>query len=170
MRRDRWLPRVGRLAQAWWLVLPLLAGCDDEAPSAPGSDLSHLARTRISVQGIEFEVWVADTPIDRERGLQFARADQLAPLPDGTPRGMLFVFPAELFLNFWMKDTFIPLDLAYIRDGGTISEIHAMRPHDETIVMSQEPVRYGLEVRAGLFAALGIGPGDVAVIPPPFSD
>ncbi|MHC4224679.1 MAG: DUF192 domain-containing protein, partial [Planctomycetota bacterium] len=70
----------------------------------------------------------------------------------------------------WMKETFIPLDLAYIRDGGVISEIHPLTPHDETFVMSAEPVRYGLEVRSGMLASLGIGPGDVAVIPPPYSD
>jgi uncharacterized membrane protein (UPF0127 family) len=152
------------------LVL-LLAACGGGGDfTAPGSDLSHLPVVRISIGADELEVWVADTSASRERGLMFASADQLAPLPDGTERGMLFVWSNEQFLSFWMKNTFVPLDLAYVRDGGMIAEVHALTPHDTVPVGASVPARYALEVRSGALAALGIGPGDSVVIPPPFSD
>ena len=109
-----------------------------------------------------FRVWIADTNDTRSRGLMDATASDLEPLPDGTRRGMLFVFPVSQPVSFWMKDTEVPLDLAYLDEAGRILEVFALIPLDETLVPSATPVRYALEVRAG---DLGIGVGDVIELP-----
>lgn len=95
----------------------------------------------------------------------FASEDQLAPLGDGTPRGMLFVFAAPSRLSFWMKDTFVPLDLAYVRADGTIAEIHELVPLDVTPVVAGEDVQFALEAPAGTFALHGITVGDSVIRP-----
>jgi uncharacterized membrane protein (UPF0127 family) len=151
----------------WLLTLTILAACSgggDDGP-APGSDLAGFAVDRVTVNGQEIEVWLATTFGQQSQGLMFATEDQLAPLPDGTPRGMLFVFPDERLRNFWMRNTHVPLDLAYIRADGTIVDIHDLIPLDETLVGSSEAVRYALEVRAGTLASMGVAPGDVVTIP-----
>ena len=75
------------------------------------------------------------------------------------------VFPAEVFVSFWMRDTLVPLDLAYVRADRTVAEVHDLVPHDETPVFSGEPVLYALEVPAGTLAANALGPGDVLTLP-----
>jgi hypothetical protein len=146
-------------------LLPLLLSACSGGEGAPGADLSGFAKARITVGGTEFEVYLAETPAERQQGLMFATEGQLTPLLDGTPRGMLFVFPAEATLSFWMRDTGVPLDLAYAKADGTIVEIHDLVPFDETLVPSGEPVQYALETLSGTLAELGITPG--SVIEPP---
>lgn len=149
-----------------FLALLVLAACSSEGSGPPGSDLSGFETARISINGAEFEVWLAKTFTQQQQGLMFATASQLDPLPDGTPRGMLFIFPSERFLSFWMRNTYVPLDLAYARADGVIAETHALVPLDETPVTAGEPVQYALEVFTGTLAAKGIGVGDLIVIPP----
>jgi uncharacterized membrane protein (UPF0127 family) len=140
-------------------LFPLvLAACAGNS-GAPGADLSGFPTARILVNGVEFEVWVATTPSQQAQGLMDALEEQLLPLPDGTPRGMLFIFPTERIVSFWMRDTYVPLDLAYARADGSIAEVHELVPLDETPVTSGEPVQYALEALAGTFAAHGIGAG-----------
>jgi uncharacterized membrane protein (UPF0127 family) len=83
-------------------------------------------------------------------------------LKDG--EGMLFVFDRDKLASFWMKNTFIPLSIAYIKSDGSILEIHHMRPEDLSLVRSSLSVRYALEVPQGWFDRAGIGPGDRALI------
>ena len=151
-------------------LLPLLvvAACSSGSnppPDGPGSDLGTFAVETITVDGVAIEVWLAETPAQRAQGFMNASMDQLADLPDGTPRGMLFVFPSPQLVSFFMRDTFVPLDLAYIRADGTIASVHELVPLDETLVPSGEPILYALEVRRGVLATNGLGPGSVAVIP-----
>jgi len=80
-------------------------------------------------------------------------------LPDG--EGMLFVFDRDQRLSFWMKNTIIPLSIAFITSDGRITEIRDMRPLDLTPVVSIRSVRYALEVPQGWFYRVGVGPGDV---------
>ena len=109
-----------------------------------------------------FRVWIADTAATRAQGLMNATEADLAPLGDGTRRGMLFVFPVAQSVSFWMRDTEVPLDLAYLDETGRILAVHALVPLDETPVPSPGPIRYALEVRAG---DLGVGVGDVIELP-----
>jgi len=78
----------------------------------------------------------------------------------GENRGMLFIFDREQPLSFWMKNTLIPLSVAYIDGGGTIVDIQDMQPLDETSHPSAAPAKYALEANQGFFEAHGINVGD----------
>jgi uncharacterized membrane protein (UPF0127 family) len=73
---------------------------------------------------------------------------------------MLFVFERDQILSFWMKDTLIPLSIAYISHGGQILEIHDMKPLNQTPIYSSRSARYALEVPQGWFTKAGINLGD----------
>ncbi len=108
----------------------------------------------LTIKGHTAWVTIAATPQEQERGLMHRER-----LPED--EGMLFVFPERSFQTFSMKNTLIPLDLAYLDDDGTrvgtIAEIHRMDPepdkrhHELTSYRSSRPVRYALEVNAGWF-------------------
>jgi len=150
------------------LLSVLLAACGANAAAPEPSqtaDLDALSTIRIGVGGVEFEVWLAQTPAQQQQGLMFATPEQLAPLADGTPRGMLFVFDPEQMVTFFMRNTFVPLDLAYVRFDRSIAATHDLVPLDETLVPSSEPVAFALEVPAGTFAGLGVDAGDAVSIP-----
>jgi len=78
---------------------------------------------------------------------------------------MLFVFPEPKKAVFWMKNTRIPLDVAFIAPGGKILQIERLRPYDVKLVRSRFKVKYALEVRRGFFAAHKIRVGDRIDIP-----
>jgi uncharacterized membrane protein (UPF0127 family) len=155
--------RIGYASRVRWpLLLLFFSACGGSGGGgAPGADLSGFPTMRILVGGVEFEVWVATTFEEQAQGLMNATEDQLLPLPDGTPRGMLFVFPNEAIRSFWMKDTPTALDLAYAKADGTIVDVFDLLPYDETPVPSSEPIQYALEALAGTFAQNGIAPGSV---------
>lgn len=97
---------------------------------------------------------VADETHERAAGLMFR--EKLSP-----DSGMLFVMPRPDRAAFWMKNTVIPLSIAYIDQTGTILEIHELKPHDETTVRSVFPtVAYALEMEQGWFAKAGVNPGE----------
>lgn len=79
-------------------------------------------------------------------------------LKDG--EAMLFVFDKDDILSFWMKNTLIPLSIAYITSDGKILEIYDMEPGNLNPVRSSRSVRYALEVPEGWFGRAGIGIGD----------
>jgi uncharacterized membrane protein (UPF0127 family) len=96
---------------------------------------------------------IARTDDERARGLMNRKE-----LPDG--EGMLFVFDRDQILSFWMKDTLIPLSIAYISSDGRILEIHDMKPRDLSPIRSNRSLRYALEVPQGWFSRTGIALGD----------
>jgi uncharacterized membrane protein (UPF0127 family) len=96
---------------------------------------------------------IARSAEEKRRGLMYRKG-----LADG--RGMLFVFDRDQIMSFWMKNTLIPLSIAYIKSDGTILEIWDMRPLDENPVSSSRGVRYALEAPQGWFGRAGIKPGD----------
>jgi uncharacterized membrane protein (UPF0127 family) len=101
-----------------------------------------------------FVVELASNDQERAQGLMFRKE-----LPEG--RGMLFDFEREQEVGFWMKNTYIPLDMIFIRADGTIRRIAAnTEPLSERTVPSGGPVRYVLEVIGGTAKKLGIAPGD----------
>lgn len=81
-------------------------------------------------------------------------------LADG--RGMLFAFDRPHQAGFWMKNTALPLSLAYLDSDGVVLELHDLRPHDLNAVWSaSDRVRYAIEVPQGWFGRQGVRPGDV---------
>ena len=97
---------------------------------------------------------IARTLDERSQGLMYRKN-----LDDG--EGMLFVFEQDEVLSFWMKDTIIPLSLAFIASDGRIVEIRDLRPNDLNPVKSSRSVRYALEVPQGWFSRAGVQPGDI---------
>lgn len=144
----------------------MLSGCD-ELPrgSTERNDLSKMATADVTVvnkagQRHTFSVWLATTPSEQTRGLMNVTE---AELPHD--KGMLFVFPYDQVLGFWMRNTIIPLDIAYIRSDGTIVRGLTMQALDERSHSSIEPARFALELRSGELAARGIAEGDHVEIP-----
>jgi uncharacterized membrane protein (UPF0127 family) len=78
---------------------------------------------------------------------------------------MLFVFETDRILSFWMKDTLIPLSIAFIAWDGRILEIHDMEALSTRAVQSARSARYALEVPQGWFDRAEVGPGAVIVLP-----
>jgi len=109
---------------------------------------------RILVGQTPLWVEVADTLEKQERGLMFRRS-----LPEN--EGMLFVFKEPIELSFWMRNTLIPLDIAFVGPDGVILNIHQAHPLDESILYrSAGAAKYVIETNRGWFARHGIGPGD----------
>ena len=101
-----------------------------------------------------FTVEIADNDAEREKGLMFRRE-----LLEG--RGMLFDFHREQEVGFWMQNTYIPLDMIFIRGDGRILRIaENTEPLSTRIIRSEGPVRAVLEVIGGTARKLGIAPGD----------
>jgi hypothetical protein len=106
-----------------------------------------------------FSIEVVDTEAAREKGLMFRKS-----LPEG--QGMLFDFHGEGNVSFWMKNTYIPLDMIFIRGDGRILRIaEDAKPQSTDIIPSGGPVRAVLEVIAGTAQKYGLRPGDRVVYP-----
>jgi len=108
----------------------------------------------IRVDGTPVRVEVANRPEERRRGLMFREA-----LP--ADEGMLFVFEQEQYLSFWMKNTLIPLSIAFISRDGEIVDIQDMEPLDDrTSHRSARPALYALEMNRGWFERHHVEVGD----------
>lgn len=106
-----------------------------------------------------FAIELAISPEQQRRGLMFR--DHLA-----DDAGMLFLNTDDRIRRFWMKNTFIPLDILFIRADGTIANIARMtEPESERLIKSTGPVRAVLELRGGLTRELSISAGDRVVYP-----
>ena len=102
---------------------------------------------------ISFDVAVADDFQERGRGLMFVKE-----MADS--QGMLFIYGVTRPVSFWMKNTYIPLDMIFIDKRGVVKKVHANAvPHDTTSISSDVPIRSVLEINGGLAEKLGIVPG-----------
>lgn len=79
--------------------------------------------------------------------------------------GMLFKFEQPRMAGFWMKNTLIPLDIAFVRADGMITDIKPMKPHNLNTTKSSQSVLYAWEMNKGWFAKNGIQVGDTVKIP-----
>jgi uncharacterized protein len=101
-----------------------------------------------------FSVEMAENDADRAKGLMFRKE-----LPEG--KGMLFDFKRDQEVSFWMENTYIPLDMLFIRGDGTILRIaENTEPMSTKLIPSGGPVRAVLEVIGGSARKFGIAPGD----------
>lgn len=96
------------------------------------------------------DIYIAATDAQRSRGLMHVRS-----LPETT--GMLFLYDYDARLSMWMKNTFIPLDILFIRADGSVSSIaYNTEPQSLKSIAALEPVRYVLELNAGVAEKLSI--------------
>jgi uncharacterized protein len=130
------------------LILPLILHAEEA--SAPRQDTIVIE----SEEGAELlSVEIADTPALRERGLMFRHR-----VPED--RGMLFLYEGVQPVAMWMKNTYIPLDMAFIRADGTVARlVEGTQPYSLETIESREPVVAVLEVAAGVGRKLGLMPG-----------
>ncbi len=141
------------------LLVVVLAACDNE------SDISHQAPPGVHGQPLEittvsgtyrYAVEIADSPQKRSQGLMYRR--QLAP-----DRGMLFLYRRDQPVSMWMRNTYVALDMIFIRADGVIHHVHSdAEPLSEALIRSHGDVRAVLEVNAGESARIGVKPGDMA--------
>jgi len=154
------------------VALALLAGAcgpaDEGAQGAvPGALLAEQAPVAVSAPpaGYAWVIFGADTVVAEVAATSEERSEGLMyrdEVPDGT--GMLFVFPDNAVRSFWMANTYVALDIAYIDPSFRVVDIVAMEPLVTDSYVSSAPAMYGLEVRQGWFAEHGIAVGVAADI------
>ncbi|AZO62689.1 MAG: DUF192 domain-containing protein [Mesorhizobium sp.] len=101
-----------------------------------------------------FSIEIADSSEEREAGLMY-RKDM------ADDHGMLFVFERPAEVNFWMKNTPMPLDLVFIGQDGRIKAVKRGEPESEAIISPGQPVSFVLELKAGTAAKDGLKDGDL---------
>jgi uncharacterized membrane protein (UPF0127 family) len=144
-------PRVHLVGRALTLLaIALFALAANSVNAAEMQTLEIASKSGVHA----FQVEMAITPEEKEHGLMFRRE-----LPDG--QGMLFDFQFDQNVAFWMKNTYIPLDMLFIRADGRILRIaENTEPLSERNIPSGGPVRAVLEVIGGTAKKLGIAAGD----------
>lgn len=121
-------------------------------PSANGQTHPALPIKKLNAGMHVIQAEVAATHESRTKGLMYRKS--LAP-----NHGMLFVFEQPNVQCFWMRNTFIPLSIAFLQDDGTIVNIADMTPQSDQSHCSSKPVRLALEMEQGWFAARGMTTG-----------
>jgi hypothetical protein len=140
-----------------WLVLGLFGLFVAAGPvwSAGKQTLEVATKSGVHV----FSVELADNDAERAKGLMYRKE-----LPEG--QGMLFDFHREQDVSFWMQNTYISLDMIFIRGDGSILRIaENTEPLSTRLVPSGGPVRAVLEIIGGSARKLGIAPGDRVASP-----
>ena len=129
------------------------------ATAAPAASTPVVRLTGADGQSHDVHVEIVATEAQRERGLM-----QRTSMPDDA--GMLFVFPADTDGAFWMKDTLLPLSIAFIAADGRVVNVQDMAPETTDYHTPGAQYRFALEVNQGYFARVGIRAGDRAQLPP----
>ena len=133
-------------------LLPLLLLAATVVAPGLARGAEQLPTRALTIGKQKLTVEVVDTPEKRATGLM----NRFSLQPD---HGMLFVFDQPQPLAFWMKNTYIPLSIAFLDADGTILNIEDMQPQDVSTHWSRGPALYAIEMRQGWFAGKGIGPG-----------
>lgn len=116
----------------------------------------RLKTISLQISGHALKAEVANTPASRRQGLMNRRM-----LSKNS--AMLFVFPTAGRYSMWMKDTYIPLSVAFINEQGVILNIEKMQPLTQTAHHSNGQAKYALEMNAGWFAEKNIAAGDQVI-------
>jgi uncharacterized protein len=140
-------PSIQRALGLLVLALALSGSAAAQTEAQPRLDTVTL---QAGMHNIRAEV--ARTPLQTQTGMMFRR--EMA-----SHEGMLFVFDGLSKRCFWMKNTLLPLSIAFIADDGRIVNLAEMEPQSQDSHCSSEPVRYALEMNQGWFAKRGIKPG-----------
>jgi uncharacterized protein len=144
---------VFAVAKGWLAAILVIAGC--AVASAPVRAASLQPLEIVTRNGVQvFSVEIATTEEEKQTGLMYRKE-----LADG--KGMLFDFNPEQEVSMWMKNTYISLDMIFIRADGRILRIaENTEPQSTRIISSRGPARAVLEVPAGTAQKYGIRPGD----------
>jgi uncharacterized membrane protein (UPF0127 family) len=136
------------------LLLFLMAGllASSQVACHP-KDKSLLPVVALTIDGHAVEAEIANTETTRETGLMFRRDME-------KNHGMIFVFPDSEIRAFWMKNTFIPLSIAYMDANGSILNILEMPPQTEEPFYSSGQAKYALEMNTGWYKDNGVKAGD----------
>ena len=137
------------------LLLLTQSGCARNRGPQPQS----LPKANITLGERSIAVEIANTPEQRAIGMMYRK--KLGP-----DEGMLFIFERDQNLSFYMKNTFVPLSIAFIRSDGIISNIANMEPRTLNPHHSRTPSRYALEMPQGWFIEHSIRGGSKVGIPP----
>jgi len=129
------------------------------APDARAQTPQKLPTVELAAGMHLIKAEVARTPRQQQIGLMWRTSM-------GTNEGMLFAFDQPNRQCFWMRNTLIPLSIAFIEDNGTIVNIDEMKPQTESNHCSDKPVRYVLEMNTGWFHKRGIKAGSRLSGPP----
>jgi hypothetical protein len=125
---------------------------------------SNLPLVLLRVGGQSINAEVANQEITRETGLMFRKEMEWG-------SGMIFVFPDSAPRYFWMKNTYIPLSIAFLDEKGVVLNVLEMPPLTESSFRSEGPAKYALEMNKGWFAKYGVRTGAVieglAAVPTP---
>ena len=143
----RSVPRARAIEKALLVLFFLIAW-------VPAADSQQLVKIPLYIKDKEIWVEVAKTPEERAKGLMNRRHL-------GKDEGMLFIFEREGYHGFWMKDTLIPLSIAFMDREGKILRIAAMEPETLKSHSPPKPILYALEMNKGWFAANNIKEGDI---------
>ncbi len=127
------------------VFLVFVSYLDTKSLSVRTYPLSELSTTSIKINKKTLKLWVMDTGVKRQEGMMHL-------LPNDIPKnhGMLFVFSSPERLAFWMKNTFIPLDLIFLDKNKKILNLERLNPHDLTPVYSNGFALYAIELSVGL--------------------
>lgn len=126
------------------------------------SDIVNNKLYEIKINGKSIYVEVVSTQSKRMLGLMFR--EKL-----NKDQGMLFIYPQDQYLSFWMKNTKIPLSIAFINSSGEITQIESMSPYSLTSHVSKDKGRYALEMEEGWFRKNGISVGSKVNFSPEIS-
>lgn len=134
-----------------WVAVLLLLTLPIRSQSGPQPELPT---TELRIAGKKITAEIADEEHERSTGLMFRETL-------GENSGMLFVMPEAGPAGFWMKNTLLPLTIAYLDPRGTIMELHDLMPHNETPVPSRfRNIAFALEMPQGWFTKNNIWPGE----------
>lgn len=122
--------------------------------------LKDLERVAIEIDGKKLWVWVMDSNEKRAEGMMWLEKRHVQP-----DDGMLFVFPAPAELSFWMRNTLVGLDLAFIGPDGKILNVEKGLPLNEAGIPAAGKAQYVLEMLEGAFERNGIRAGMTVKIP-----
>jgi len=143
------------------LLLTPLAAITIEAHAQMGKPNTGLPTTKLTIGSQTLTAEIAANDEQRATGLMH----RFSLPPD---HGMLYVFEQVRPLSFWMRNTYIPLSIAFIDANGRIVNIEEMAPQNDRSTWSAGPALYALEMRKGWFAQKGIKPGAIVQgLPPP---
>jgi uncharacterized protein len=129
----------------------LMALCSAAAPAQEAPQM-NLPVVQLNAGMHNIRAQVARTPDQRSTGLMHRKE-----MPQH--EGMLFVFEQPSVQCFWMKNTLLPLSIAFLADDGTVVNVRDMQPQALDSHCSEKPVRYVLEMNQGWFAKRGVKPG-----------